>query len=120
MVQYFSPLYGWLKAQNTDGGWSYVPGNKSTLGIAANGVAGLVGTLVEDPAVSRQHVVTDEDGYSETAEAYRQVRTNLQFLDVIGARSPSGRCSRGSAFRNSFAPTRWVKAGRLLAESRSE
>ncbi|SNR77712.1 polysaccharide biosynthesis tyrosine autokinase [Blastococcus mobilis] len=43
---------------------------------------GLVGALVEDPALLERHVVTDEDGYSETAEAYRQIRTNLQFLDV--------------------------------------
>jgi receptor protein-tyrosine kinase len=43
---------------------------------------GVVGALMEDPALERQHVVTDEDGYSETAEAYRQIRTNLQFVDV--------------------------------------
>ncbi|MGY1716383.1 polysaccharide biosynthesis tyrosine autokinase [Geodermatophilus sp. SYSU D01106] len=43
---------------------------------------GVVGALVEDPALHEQHVVNDEDGYSETAEAYRQIRTNLQFLDV--------------------------------------
>ncbi|WP_347059008.1 polysaccharide biosynthesis tyrosine autokinase [Blastococcus sp. HT6-30] len=44
--------------------------------------AGLVGALVEDPALSERHVAEDEDGYSETGEAYRQIRTNLQFLDV--------------------------------------
>lgn len=44
--------------------------------------ASLVGALVEDPTLHDQHVISDEDGYSETAEAYRQVRTNLQYLDV--------------------------------------
>lgn len=43
---------------------------------------GLVGALLEDPSLARTHLVSSEDGYSETAEAYRQVRTNLQFLDV--------------------------------------
>lgn len=43
---------------------------------------GLVGALVEDPNLARTHIVSDDDGYSETAEAYRQVRTNLQYLDV--------------------------------------
>ncbi|MGY1624193.1 polysaccharide biosynthesis tyrosine autokinase [Geodermatophilus sp. SYSU D00965] len=43
---------------------------------------GVVGALMEDPALHEQHVIDDEDGYSETAEAYRQIRTNLQFLDV--------------------------------------
>lgn len=44
--------------------------------------AGIIGTLMEDPALASSHVVTDEDGYSETGEAYRQIRTNLQFLQV--------------------------------------
>jgi succinoglycan biosynthesis transport protein ExoP len=44
--------------------------------------AGLVGALLEDAALHENHVITDDDGYSETAEAYRQIRTNLQFLDV--------------------------------------
>ncbi len=43
--------------------------------------AGVVGALVEDGAV-QQGPATDEDSYSETAEAYRQIRTNLQFIDV--------------------------------------
>lgn len=43
---------------------------------------GLVGALLEDPTLQESHLVSDDDGYSETAEAYRQVRTNLQFLDV--------------------------------------
>jgi succinoglycan biosynthesis transport protein ExoP len=43
---------------------------------------GLVGALVEDPTMQEHHLVTEVDGYSEMAEAYRQVRTNLQFLDV--------------------------------------
>lgn len=44
--------------------------------------AGVIGVLVEDPAVVEAPVLDDEDGYSATAEAYRQIRTNLQFLDV--------------------------------------
>jgi receptor protein-tyrosine kinase len=44
--------------------------------------AGVVGVLVEDAAVVEAPVLDDEDGYSATAEAYRQIRTNLQFLDV--------------------------------------
>ena len=47
----------------------------------AAGVA-VVGALVEDEALRAKPVVSDEDGYSETGEAYRQIRTNLQFLDV--------------------------------------
>jgi succinoglycan biosynthesis transport protein ExoP len=43
---------------------------------------GVVGALVEDPTLNEHHVINDADGYSETAEAYRQIRTNLQFLDV--------------------------------------
>jgi succinoglycan biosynthesis transport protein ExoP len=44
--------------------------------------AGLVGVLTDDPAVVDMHVHDDPDSYSSTAEAYRQMRTNLQFLDV--------------------------------------
>jgi receptor protein-tyrosine kinase len=43
---------------------------------------GVVGALVEDPSLQEHHVADDKDNYSETAEAYRQVRTNLQFIDV--------------------------------------
>jgi receptor protein-tyrosine kinase len=43
---------------------------------------GIVGALLEDPAVEEEHVLSEANGYSETAEAYRQIRTNLQFLDV--------------------------------------
>jgi succinoglycan biosynthesis transport protein ExoP len=42
----------------------------------------LVGALAEDAALNEEHIVNDDDAYSETAEAYRQIRTNLQFLDV--------------------------------------
>ena len=42
---------------------------------------GLVGALVED-ATLQDGPATDEGAYSETAEAYRQIRTNLQFIDV--------------------------------------
>lgn len=41
---------------------------------------GVVGALAEDEALRDQQVFDDEDGYSQTAEAYRQIRTNLQFL----------------------------------------
>ncbi|MCW2682658.1 MAG: capsular exopolysaccharide family [Blastococcus sp.] len=43
---------------------------------------GVVGALMEDESLVTGHVATDEDNYSETAEAYRQIRTNLQFIDV--------------------------------------
>jgi receptor protein-tyrosine kinase len=45
------------------------------------GVA-VVGALTEDPGISENGVISDDNGYSETAEAYRQIRTNLQFVDV--------------------------------------
>jgi succinoglycan biosynthesis transport protein ExoP len=50
--------------------------------VTAQTGVGLVGALVEDAALTDHHVINDGDGYSETAEAYRQIRTNLQFLDV--------------------------------------
>ena len=42
----------------------------------------VIGALAEDAAFSEDGVVDDRDGYSESAEAYRQIRTNLQFVDV--------------------------------------
>ncbi|MGY1769918.1 polysaccharide biosynthesis tyrosine autokinase [Blastococcus sp. SYSU D00813] len=45
------------------------------------GVA-VVGALTEDPTLAENGVADDSGGYSETAEAYRQIRTNLQFVDV--------------------------------------
>jgi succinoglycan biosynthesis transport protein ExoP len=45
------------------------------------GVA-VVGALAEDPTLADTVLFNEENGYSETAEAYRQIRTNLQFLDV--------------------------------------
>ena len=45
------------------------------------GVA-VVGALMEDPSLTENGVIDEQDGYSETAEAYRQIRTNLQFVDV--------------------------------------
>jgi succinoglycan biosynthesis transport protein ExoP len=50
--------------------------------VSKSAGVGLVGALVDDPGLQESNVISDEDGYSETAEAYRQIRTNLQFLDV--------------------------------------
>lgn len=50
--------------------------------VSRDAGVGVVGALIEDPTLSERHVADDEDGYSETGEAYRQIRTNLQFLDV--------------------------------------
>jgi succinoglycan biosynthesis transport protein ExoP len=44
--------------------------------------AGVIGTVLEDPQLAKQHLVTDLDEHSVSAEAYRAVRTNLQFLNV--------------------------------------
>ncbi|MDK3257140.1 polysaccharide biosynthesis tyrosine autokinase [Blastococcus capsensis] len=43
---------------------------------------GLIGTVLEDPRVAEDHVVTDQNQHSIAAEAYRSIRTNLQFLNV--------------------------------------
>ncbi len=43
---------------------------------------GVIGTVLEDPRVAADHVVTDQDQHSIAAEAYRSIRTNLQFLNV--------------------------------------
>lgn len=44
--------------------------------------AGVIGTVLEDPRLAANHLVTDLDKHSLSAEAYRTIRTNLQFLDV--------------------------------------
>lgn len=44
--------------------------------------SGVIGTVLEDPRLSSQHVVTELETHSMAAEAYRSIRTNLQFLDV--------------------------------------
>jgi succinoglycan biosynthesis transport protein ExoP len=44
--------------------------------------AGVIGTVLEDPRLAEKHLVTDLDGHSISAEAFRTVRTNLQFLNV--------------------------------------
>lgn len=43
---------------------------------------GVIGTVLEDPRVAEDHIVTDSDQHSIAAEAYRSIRTNLQFLTV--------------------------------------
>jgi succinoglycan biosynthesis transport protein ExoP len=43
---------------------------------------GLIGTVLEDPRLAQDHLVTELDEQSVVAEAYRSIRTNLQFLDV--------------------------------------
>ncbi|MEA3218387.1 MAG: hypothetical protein QOJ19_4543 [Acidimicrobiia bacterium] len=44
--------------------------------------SGIIGTVLEDPRVADEHLVTDQDRHSIAAEAYRSIRTNLQFLNV--------------------------------------
>ncbi|WP_456599849.1 polysaccharide biosynthesis tyrosine autokinase [Blastococcus sp. SYSU DS0616] len=44
--------------------------------------AGVIGTVLEDPRLAEEHLVADLDDHSISAEAYRAIRTNLQFLDV--------------------------------------
>lgn len=44
--------------------------------------AGLIGTVLEDPKLDDQHVVTSRDGHSLSSESFRAIRTNLQFLNV--------------------------------------
>ena len=43
---------------------------------------GLIGTVLEDTSLERHHLVTELDSHSVVGEAYRTIRTNLQFLDV--------------------------------------
>ncbi|WP_164701578.1 polysaccharide biosynthesis tyrosine autokinase [Modestobacter sp. KNN46-3] len=42
----------------------------------------VIGTVLEDPELARDHLVADLDRHSLSSEAYRSIRTNLQFLDV--------------------------------------
>jgi succinoglycan biosynthesis transport protein ExoP len=42
----------------------------------------VVGAFIECEGVAEGNLVDDNDAYSETAEAYRQLRTSLQFVDV--------------------------------------
>jgi succinoglycan biosynthesis transport protein ExoP len=44
--------------------------------------AGLIGTVLEDPRLDDVHVVAALDEHSMTAESFRAIRTNLQYLDV--------------------------------------
>ncbi|MGK5110413.1 polysaccharide biosynthesis tyrosine autokinase [Geodermatophilus sp. CPCC 205506] len=41
---------------------------------------GLMGTVLDDPRLTEKHLVTDFDEPSVTAEAFRAIRTNLQFV----------------------------------------
>jgi succinoglycan biosynthesis transport protein ExoP len=43
---------------------------------------GVIGTVLEDPRLAEEHLVTDLEQQSVVAEAYRAIRTNLQFLNV--------------------------------------
>ncbi|MGY1681914.1 polysaccharide biosynthesis tyrosine autokinase [Geodermatophilus sp. SYSU D01176] len=43
---------------------------------------GVIGTVLEDPRLAEEHLVADLDEHSVSAEAYRSIRTNLQFLNV--------------------------------------
>jgi receptor protein-tyrosine kinase len=43
---------------------------------------GLIGTVLEDQRLNERHVATSQDEHSMTAEAFRAIRTNLQFLNV--------------------------------------
>ncbi|SFF61606.1 polysaccharide biosynthesis tyrosine autokinase [Blastococcus tunisiensis] len=43
---------------------------------------GVIGTVLEDARLADEHMVTELDQHSRVAEAYRAIRTNLQFLDV--------------------------------------
>jgi receptor protein-tyrosine kinase len=55
---------------------------KTSEDIAALTGVGVIGTVLEDPQVGEDHVVTERDRHSIAAEAYRSIRTNLQFLNV--------------------------------------
>ncbi|MGY1802952.1 polysaccharide biosynthesis tyrosine autokinase [Blastococcus sp. SYSU D00922] len=44
--------------------------------------AGVIGTVLEDSRLDEKHVITAADDHTPTAEAFRAIRTNLQFLDV--------------------------------------
>lgn len=44
--------------------------------------AGLIGNVLQDSKLDRQHVAASRDGHSKSAESFRAIRTNLQFLNV--------------------------------------
>lgn len=50
--------------------------------VRAMSGTGVIGTVLEDPRLAEDHLVTAQDTQSVSAEAYRSIRTNLQFLDV--------------------------------------
>lgn len=49
--------------------------------LEATGAAG-IGSVMFDPDMSKRPLVSQSVGHSRSAEAYRQIRTNLQFLNV--------------------------------------
>lgn len=46
----------------------------------------ILGTIAHDPQVPKRPLTVHEDAQSPRAEAFRQLRTNLQFVDVDGPR----------------------------------
>lgn len=44
--------------------------------------SGVIGNIPEDARLAADHLVTELDMHSISAEGYRSIRTNLQFLDV--------------------------------------
>jgi succinoglycan biosynthesis transport protein ExoP len=55
---------------------------KSTEDVRELANVGVIGTVLEDPQLEASHLIADLDQQSMSAEAYRSIRTNLQFLDV--------------------------------------
>jgi succinoglycan biosynthesis transport protein ExoP len=55
---------------------------KSAEDVTAVTGKGVIGTILEDPMLADTHLVSDLDQQSVSAEAFRSIRTNLQFLDV--------------------------------------
>jgi succinoglycan biosynthesis transport protein ExoP len=49
--------------------------------LAMAGV-GMIGTVLEDAQLAERHLIADLDQQSAAAEAYRSIRTNLQFLAI--------------------------------------
>ena len=47
----------------------------------------VLGAIEQDPAMTRHPLIVDHDRSSRVAEAFRRLRTNLQFLDVDRRRS---------------------------------
>lgn len=50
--------------------------------VAETGGKPVLGVIPFDPAARRRPLVVDEDPFSPRVEAFRKVRTNLQFIDV--------------------------------------